>query len=205
MSNFAVPYNAPPPGPTNTYAAPAFGGATQTQYNLEGFLQQLLAQYTHMTTLMLINSGITDPTQFPANFLEVAESICAEGSPPDAGNKELLAQLYGTKAELAYAQVPASQWNRATFTDYASGPDVVAPGPPSPITGIFGSPVGDGRLNLTNLTIGQINSGALKQGSVVANPADGKSYTLTYALVMAGMGMGGYWTPVATAPAAASL
>jgi hypothetical protein len=200
MGNFAVPYNPPVPGPQ--YQA-TFGGITQNQPTLEGHLQQWLGQITHMTTLFLMNMGMTSPADFPAQALAVAESVCAEGSPPDCANSAMLAQLYGTMAELAYAQVPASQWNRNTFTATSSTPDVpVAVGPPSPITGIFGVAVGDGRLNLTNLTINQINSGALAQGAVVVNPADGKSYALTYALAMAGMGMDGFWTPVAAATAA---
>jgi hypothetical protein len=168
---------------------------------LETKLQEWLAEVTHMSTLALINSGVSSPSQLPAVAIAVAQSVCAEGNPPDCAQSGLLANLYGTMAELAFAQVPASQWNAATYTDTSDTPDVpTAPTQPIPLaTTLFGVPVGDGRLNLSSLAIKEISAGTLPNGATAINPADGKSYALSYALTMAGMGIGGFWTP---APAA---
>ena len=193
MSNFPVPYTAPPPV---TYNA-TFGGFTQAQPTLETKLQEWLAQVTHMSTLALINSGISSPAQLPAVAIAVAQSVCAEGTPPDCPQSGLLANLYGTMAELAYAQVPASQWNPATYTDTSDTPDApVTPAPAPPVsTSLFGIPVGDGRLNLSTLAVQEITSGTLVNGATAINPADGKTYIMSEAVNLIGMTITGFWTP----------
>ena len=190
--NFATPYVAPPP----TMFKDSFDGMPFWQSTLESKLQQLLAQVTTMTTLSLINEGVTSPDTFPVMFLAAAMSMCSEGDMPDCGNKVALAAEYSALAQAAYANVPASQWNAATFTD--GGTTTVAPAPPPPPAGsLFGVPVGDGRLNLGALAISEINGGALFNGAIAVNPADGKTYSLTFAQGLAGMGLSGFWTPQA--------
>lgn len=186
MRNFAVPYNPPTP---ETYPA-TFGGITQQQPTLEAKLQEWLGEVTHETTLSLMNSGVTDPSMFPAVAAGVAQGVCAEGSPPDCPQSAILAKLYGMMAQMAFADVTPTQWNKATFTDTGT-PDVVPASAPAVFT-LFGNSTGDGDYALGNLAIDQLTAGTLKSGATAVNPADNKTYTLVAAKEL--MGWGGYWS-----------
>ena len=174
-----------------------FGGMPFWQSNLESKLQQLLAQVTTMTTLSLVNEGITGPNAFPVMFLAAAQSLCEEGNLPDCPNSAALAAKYAAMAQAAYANVPASQWNPATFTATGSAPQTPSAPPAPPSTNLFGVPVGDGRLNLGQFAVSEITAGTLLNGAIAVNPADGKTYALTFAIGLAGMGISGFWTPQA--------
>ena len=186
--NFATPYNAPVPV---TYPA-VFGGFTWGQPSVEDKLQEWLAEVTHMTTLSLIGSGITDPSQFPAVALAVAQSVCAEGAAPDCSQSTVLAAKYGAMAQQAYANVPASQWNPASFVDTSDTPDTPPPTPPPPAMSLFGTSTGDGDYSISGLALSELSAGTLKSGATAVNPADGKTYTLVAAQEL--MGWGGYWS-----------
>ena len=183
--NFATPYTAPTPV---TFPA-VFGGFTWQQPTCETKLQEWLAEVTHETTLSLMNSGIADPSQFPAVALAVAQSVCSEGAPPDCAQSAALAAEYGAMAQDAFQDVPASQWNKATFTDVGT-PDKVVSSAPAVFT-LFGNSTGDGDYALGNLAIDQLTAGTLRSGATAVNPADNKTYTLVAAKEL--MGWGGYW------------
>lgn len=127
------------PAPAPTFATIPFGNSTTTTFNLETQLQQLVQQITAQSPASLANQGITPSTMFQT-FLAEAQGYCAEGGAPlpDCGNMQALVAKYAAQAAGAFSNVPASQWSPATFTAYASGPQVItSPGPaqlPAPPT-----------------------------------------------------------------------
>lgn len=124
-SNTPAPYNAPPP----QFFSGQFAGVAIQQATLESFLQQWLAQVTHVSTLTLMNEGVTGPQMFPAIAWQVTLSVCNEGNPPDCANMVSLANRYGALAQAAYANVPATQWNASTYSANAIVPPAPPPGP----------------------------------------------------------------------------
>jgi hypothetical protein len=117
-SNTPVHYQAPPP----TFAASSFSGVPTQVATLESYMQQWLQDVTQVSTLTLVSDGIKSPQDFAASAMRAAEGYATTENPPDSVNMNALVAQYAGMAQAAYANVPASQWNPATFTDYALPP-----------------------------------------------------------------------------------
>lgn len=114
-----------PAGPAN-FATMQFGNSTTTTFTLDSYLAQRVASITGVSVLSLANEGI-NPGNVAALIAADAQQYCDAEGPPDCGQIGSLVAKYAAMAVGAFKNVPASQWNPATFTPYAySGPS----GPP---------------------------------------------------------------------------
>ncbi len=117
-SNTPTLYQAPPP----EFVQSSFGGFSTQVVTLQSYLQQWLQDMTQVSTLSLVAQGIAGPQDFAASALRAAQGYCTAENPPDSASMNALVAQYAGMAQAAYANVPASQWNPATFTDYALSP-----------------------------------------------------------------------------------
>lgn len=124
-----------PAGPAN-FATMQFGNSTTTTFTLDSYLQARVASITGEPIDALVNEGIRGPGDIPGLIAQLAQQYCTAEGPPDCGNISALVAKYSAIAQAAYANVPASQWNPATFTPYAfSGPQNTPPqGSPGTLT-----------------------------------------------------------------------
>jgi len=159
-SNFATYV---PAGPAN-FATMPFGNSSTTTFTLDSYLQARVASITGESTLSLMNEGIRGPGDLPATIAQLAQQYCTAEGPPDCGNINALVAKYSAIAVAAFANVPASQWNPATFTAYAySGPQSAPP---------QGSPAGSGSGGSSSSFMGSgqpsVNQVNISQGAPVS-------------------------------------
>jgi hypothetical protein len=134
---------APPPSNSGTFipAAPPtystqqFGNSTTTTFTLASYIAQKVQEITGQSTLSLQNQGIT-PASLGATLMSLAQQYCTAEGPSDCGQIGSIVAAATAQLQAAFANVPASQWNPATFTDYAysapaSAPAYQAPQPPA--------------------------------------------------------------------------
>ena len=107
--------SAPP-----TYSTQQFGSSTTTTYTLASYMAEQLQFYTGQSPLSLANQGIT-PQTMAAKLMELAQQFCAAEGPSDCGQINQIVAAAVAAAQAAFQNVPASQWNPATFTAYAAG------------------------------------------------------------------------------------
>jgi len=74
--------------------------------------------FTGQSALSLQNQGIT-PATAAAQLMALAQQYCAVEGPPDCGQIGSIISAAAAQVAAAFAGIPASQWNPATFTPYA--------------------------------------------------------------------------------------
>ena len=179
--------------PTPVFATMPFGNSTTTTFTLESYLQQLVQQFTGQSVLSLVNQGITSPSQIPAAFLAEAQSYCAVENPPDCNNMSALAQQYGAQAAMAFANVPASQWNPSTFTAYA------IPGAPAQTGGVVSSPGPSAAQQALQTGTPPVTP------APVTNPPAAQSNTVNQTTVGSGAGQSNSSNPLSVLPDLSTL
>lgn len=132
-----------PAGPAN-FATMPFGNSTTTTFTLDSYLQQRVAGITGESTLALVNEGIRGPGDLPGLVAALAQQYCAAENPPDCGNISAIVAKYSAMLLAAFANVPASQWNPATFTAYAYNGSPAGSGSSGAGAGAGSSPSGSG-------------------------------------------------------------
>jgi len=106
------------PQGTPTYSTQQFGNSTTTTFTLASYMAQMVSQFTAQSPLSLQNQGIT-PATAAAQLMALAQQYCTAEGPSDCGQINAIVAAAAAQVAAAYAGVPASQWNPATFTDYA--------------------------------------------------------------------------------------
>lgn len=100
------------------YATMQFGLSTTTTFTLQSYMDQKVQEFTAESPLSLQNQGIT-PSTAAGQLMQLAQQYCAVEGPPDCGQINSIVAAAAAQVAGAYANIPASQWNPATFTAYA--------------------------------------------------------------------------------------
>ncbi len=155
------------------FATMPFGTSTTTTFTLDSYLAQRVGSITGVAVDSLVNEGI-HLNDLPGLIAADAQQYCAAEHPPDCGDASALVAKYTQIVMAAFAHVPASQWDPATYTPYAySSPTALnppapqAPPPPqapnnplappasgNPIAGKDTTGAGTNALNPANSTMG---------------------------------------------------
>ena len=116
-SNVSPVYVAPPP----SMSTQQFGSSTTTTFTLDSYLA---AQAQAMTTpagfKAFVNEGGT-PSNIGQTLMQIAQGYCLAEGVSDCGNISAIVAKYTAIVQAALAGLPASQWNVATYSAYATG------------------------------------------------------------------------------------
>ena len=129
-SNVSPVYVAPPP----SMSTQQFGTSTTTTFTLDSYLA---AQAQAMTTpagfKAFVNEGGT-PSNIGQTLMQIAQGYCLAEGVSDCGNISSIVAKYTAIVQAALAGLPASQWNVATYSAYATGSGVTPSPTPSTST-----------------------------------------------------------------------
>jgi len=103
---------------TPKFATMPFGNSTTTTFTLASFMAEQVQAFTGQSALSLQNQGIT-PSTAAAQLMALAQGYCATENPPDCAQIGAIVSAAAAQVAAAFAGIPASQWNPATFTPYA--------------------------------------------------------------------------------------
>ncbi len=100
------------------YATMPFGNSTTTTFTLASYMAEQVQFFTGQSPASLQNQGIT-PSTAAAQLMALAQQYCAVEGPPDCGQIGSIVSAAAAQVAAAFAGIPASQWNPATYTPYA--------------------------------------------------------------------------------------